>query len=169
MKRGELAGAALESARSWIARRSATATAESPKLSPGLERAAAAEDVAAARFAFERLIALEAAYDPQLAHAYSDEGLVIERIIQNGRERRREIPMRRYRAALPYALMLSARAKERSVHADVALQRIAPGWVSIRSRRTSTQSRAPGPYEAVFRREGDGRWRIVKELATLVL
>lgn len=174
MKAGELAGAALDSARTWIVRRGAAgltaAEAAAVALAPRPERAAASEDVAAARFVFERLIALEAAYDPALAALYSDDGLVIERIVQNGRERRRrEIPMRRYRAALPYALLLSSRAKERSAHADMALQRIAPGWVSLRSQRTSTQSRAPGPYEMIVRKESDGAWRIVKETATLVL
>jgi ketosteroid isomerase-like protein len=127
-------------------------------------------DMAAARAAFVRFTALEAAYDPALVDTYADDGVVVERTIENGAERRvREVPLKRYKALLTQALSVSRKAREVSTHADIKVDRIAPGWVIIRSRRAYTHARAPAPYEVTLRREPDGAWRIVKEVATLIL
>lgn len=127
------------------------------------------EDVRAARAAFDALIALEAAYDPRVAELYADDGVVVEQRIDQGQARpAREIPMRRYKAALAQALAISAKAREQASHEGVEAIAIAPGWVRIRSMRRSSQSRAAAPYEAVLRRMEDGAWKVVKEIAVLV-
>lgn len=127
-------------------------------------------DIEAARALFTRLTELEAAYDPAVAELYADDGVVIEKTIEMGVEKRaREIPMRKYKAVLGHALRVSQRAQESSSHSHVSAKRVAPGWVIVRSLRRSTKSRSEAPYEILVRREGDGAWRIVKETASLIV
>jgi ketosteroid isomerase-like protein len=151
--------APLEAARAWL---------------PGAkearaQREAAARDIAEALAAFDALVALETAYDPRAADLYADDGVVVERRIEGGAERApKEIPMRRYKATLPLALKISAKARETAIHEAVEAQAMAPGWVRLRSHRRSSQSREAAPYEAVLRRMEDGCWRVVKEIAVLV-
>jgi len=119
---------------------------------------------------FARFVDLERAFDPAVIELYADDGLVIERIEHSGVERRaREIPMRRYKAALAHALARRAHAPETAAHADIRYERIAPGWVRVRSLRRSSASRAPADYELVLRKSNDGAWRIVKEIAVVAL
>ncbi len=126
-------------------------------------------DLAAAREAFTRLVALEAAYDPALAECYADDGVVIENTEEKGaRKRTREMPIRRYKAQLKEALAASRQARIASSHSEIRIERLGPGWAVVRSLRACTQSRAPAPHEVTFRRDGDGVWRVVKEVATLV-
>lgn len=133
------------------------------------EAALALEQQSAARAAFDRFIALEQDYDPALLDLYAEDGVVIEVTADGAAERRRrEIPLRRYRAALPLALRLSQKAGERSEHREISSEWLAPGWVVIRSLRVSSQSRAPAPYEMTLRLDAAGRWLVVKESATLV-
>lgn len=130
----------------------------------------AAGEIDAAMATFDRFVALERAFDASVADLYADDGIVIERIIADGVERRaREIPMQRYKAALARALRAHAHAPEVASHSQVRAERIAPGWVSVRTLRRSSASRAAAPYELLLRRGGDGVWRIVKEMATVAL
>lgn len=127
-------------------------------------------DVQAAKAVFDRLVALEAAYDPRLGDLYAHDAVVIERVVENGMVKRtREIPMLRYRQLLPEALRLSQLAQDVSVHSRVSAHRVAEGWVAVRSLRTSSQSRGPAPYELLVRQDPDLVWRIAKETATLNL
>lgn len=134
------------------------------------EEAAEAAEIEAARVVFAQFVALEAAFDPAVIELYADDGIVIERQHVGGVERRaREIPMKRYKAVLARALSKPNHAPEMASHAQVQLERIAPGWVSVRTVRRSSASRAAAPYELLLRRGGDGAWRIVKEAATVAL
>lgn len=136
----------------------------------GLPPEKVAAEVAQAREVFDRLVALEAAYDTALAELYAEDGLVVETLMENGAPRRtREIPAQKYRAHLPGALDFARKAGECFSHSDVCLQHLGPGWVAVRSLRCSTRGRAPGPYELLIRRCADGAWRISKESATRVL
>ena len=127
-------------------------------------------DLRAARAAFERFIALEAAHDPALTMLYAEDGVVIEQIVERGVERpAREFPLKRYKAALRNSLALSAKARETSVHRGVSYEWLSPGWVQVRSIRTYTHARSPAPYEALLKREDDGCWRVTKEIATVIL
>ncbi len=128
------------------------------------------QDLIEARAAFERFLALEAGHDPALVNAYAEDGMVIERVIEKGVERpTREFPLRRYKALLAQALAVSAKAQEASSHRGVSYERLAPGWVLVRSIRFYTHDRGPAPYEATLKREADGVWRVTKEVATLIL
>ncbi len=125
-------------------------------------------EVAAARAAFAQLVALEAAYDPAAAALYGADGVVIEQTLMDGVARpAREIPMRRYKAALPFMLSLSRKAGEEASHDQIETEWLSPGWVRIRTQRQSSQSRLATAYEITFRRETDGCWRVAKEVATL--
>lgn len=125
-------------------------------------------EIAAARAVFDKLIALEAAYDPGAAALYGADGVVIEQTVMDGVARpAREIPMRRYKAALPFMLSLSKKAGEQSSHEQIAAEWLSPGWVRIRTQRRSSQSRTATGYEITLRRESDGHWRVAKEVATL--
>jgi hypothetical protein len=136
---------------------------------PARSKPAPGKDLDAARALFRRLKALERAYDPALASLYADDGVIIERTVENGVERRqREAPMSRYKATLPEALRVSKLAREHAVHARVEALHLAPGRVVVRSQRRSSQSRKAAPYEIEVCRGEDGVWRIVKEVATLV-
>lgn len=128
-------------------------------------------EMAQARAVFERLVSLEAEYDPALGDLYSEDGVIVETRDEPGNpvRRNREIPARRYRAALPTALGLAAKAGERFSHDDVSVQHLGPGWVAVRTLRSSSRARRAGPYELLIRRDADGAWRICKETATLVL
>lgn len=127
-------------------------------------------EMAQARAVFERLVSLEADYDPALGELYSEDGVIVESRTEAGSVRRdREIPARRYRAALPGALTLAQKAGERFSHQDVSVQHLGPGWVAVRTLRSSSRARRAGPYELVIRRDPDGAWRICKETATLML
>lgn len=128
------------------------------------------DDIAAAENVFSKLAALEASYDPAVAELYADDGVVIERMVEAGVEKRvREIPVRRYRALLAQAMAASAKARLRSSHSQIQTRRIAPGWVLVRSLRDTSHARAPSQHEILVRREPSGDWRIVKETATIVL
>jgi len=127
-------------------------------------------EISAARAAFDRFVELESAFDPAVVDLYADDGIVIERMEVGGVERRaREIPMRRYKAALGRALADHNHAPESASHSQIRMERIAPGWVSVRTLRRSTASRAAAPYELVLRLGADGTWRIVKEMAVVAL
>jgi len=140
------------------------------KEASGLTNEAVALEVAQARAVFDRLVALEAAYDCALGDLYAEDGLVVETVVENGAPRRiHEIPASRYRAHLAKALDFARKADERFSHSDISLQHLGPGWVSVRSLRRSTRGRAPGPYELLIRRCADGAWRICKESATRVI
>ena len=131
---------------------------------------AIALEMAQAQIVFEQLIALEAAYDARLGELYADDGVVIERTLDQGVVRRtREIPVPRYRAALEASLAFSKKARERSFHTQILADHQGPGWVTVRSMRRSSQARQPAPYEVTLRREPDGNWRIARETATLLL
>lgn len=131
---------------------------------------AIALEMAQAQVVFEQLIALEAAYDARLGALYADDGIVIERTMDQGVVRRtREIPVARYRAALEASLAFSKKARERSFHSHILADHQGPGWVTVRSMRRSSQARQPAPYEVMLRREPDGEWRIARETATLLL
>jgi hypothetical protein len=133
-------------------------------------RADAKRDLREARAAFARFIALEAAHDPALLELYADDGVVIERWIEGGVEKpAREVPLRRYKEKLAQALAVSRKAGEASRHSDISYERVAPGWVIVRSWRDYTHSRALAPYEAILKREPDGHWRVTKEIAAVVL
>jgi hypothetical protein len=119
---------------------------------------------------FARFTALEAAFDPSLADCYAEDGVVIEKTLENGIEKRaREIPLQKYKAMLSEALAISARANGASTHADIRAERLAPGWVVIRSIRAYSLSRGPAPYEITVRRDASGGWRVVKEIAAVML
>jgi ketosteroid isomerase-like protein len=127
-------------------------------------------ELSAARATFDRFIELEGAFDPAVVDLYADDGIVIERMEIGGVERRaREIPMCRYKAALSRALAGHAHAPESASHSQIRMERIAPGWVSVRTLRRSSASRAAAPYELVLRLGADGAWRIVKEMAVVAL
>jgi hypothetical protein len=76
--------------------------------------------------------------------------------------------MARYKATLDETLRLSRLAKECAVHEQVKTIHLAPGRVLLSTQRRSSQSRTAAPYEIEIERGPDGRWRIVKEIATLV-
>ena len=134
------------------------------------EQAEFDRDLREARDAFERFAALEAAHDPALVDLYADEGVVIERWFEDGYERTpREYQLSRYKELLIQSLSISRKANEHSQHRHVSYERVAPGWVVVRSQRDYTHSRARAPYQAVLHRGGDGRWRVTKEIATIVL
>lgn len=131
---------------------------------------AVALEMAEAQVVFEQLIALEAAYDARLGALYADDGVVIERTLDQGVVRRtREIPVARYLAVLETSLAFSKKARERSFHSHILADHQGPGWVAVRSMRRSSQARQPAPYEVMLRREPDGVWRIARETATLLL
>lgn len=134
------------------------------------ESLAETAEIEAARAVFALFVELEAKFDPAVVDLYADDGIVIERHQIDGVERRaREIPMKRYKAVLARALAKPNHAPEVAIHAQVQFERIAPGWVSVRTVRRSSASRAAAPYELLLRRGGDGAWRIVKEAATVAL
>ena len=136
----------------------------------GQEEAVAERDLREAREAFAAFIALEAAHDPAVVDSYAEDGVVIERWVEDGCERpSRELPLKRYKEMLTEALQISRKAGEHSTHRRVTFQHVAPGWVVVRSQRDYTHSRAQAPYEAVLKREADGRWRVTKEVATIVM
>lgn len=131
---------------------------------------AIALEMAQAQVVFEQLIALEAAYDARLGALYAEDGVVIERTMDQGIVRRtREIPVARYLAVLEASLAFSKKARERSFHSQIFADHQGPGWVAVRSMRRSSQARQPAPYEVMLRREPDGNWRIARETATLLL
>jgi pterin-4a-carbinolamine dehydratase len=146
-------------------RRASTASATESLITDAEARAT---DIAAARAVFEQLVALEAAYDPAAAALYGADGVVIEQTLMDGVARpAREIPMRRYKAALPFMLSLSKKAGEQARHDQIETEWLSPGWVRIRTQRHSSQSRSVTAYEITLRRENDGCWRVAKEVATL--
>jgi hypothetical protein len=125
-------------------------------------------EIAAARAVFDQVVALEAVYDPAAAALYGADGVVIEQTLMDGVARpAREIPMRRYKAALPFMLSLSQKAGEQASHDQIETEWLSPGWVRIRTQRRSSQSRLATAYEITLRRESDGCWRVAKEVATL--
>lgn len=137
-----------------------------PRDKGALARQAKAE-LSEAREVFDRLVALEAAYDPRLADLYAPDAVMVETTLERGVVRRsREIPAERYCACLPEALENSRKAGATSSHANILAHHLAPGWVAIRTLRSSSLARAPAPYEVILRREPIG-WRIARETAAV--
>lgn len=130
----------------------------------------AALDLAEAKAVFDRLVALEAAYDPALGDLYAEDAILIETTVENGTVRRTtELPARRYKAHLPDAMAFAQKVGEQFVHSDTCLDHMEPGWVAVRSLRGSRLGRAPGTYQLIIRRCPDGAWRICKETATRIV
>ena len=128
----------------------------------GLAQAGPVEE---AKNLFERYMALERAFSPEVADLYADDALIKnKRTYATGPVREITIPASQYKAIIRQAMPLAKARGDTSSYTDVAYSKESNG-VRIRAKRFSDLKKYSSPLSLLVGPDTSGQWQIREELS----
>ncbi|MDZ4077872.1 MULTISPECIES: hypothetical protein [Hydrocarboniphaga] len=114
---------------------------------------------------FERYVALEHAFDPEVADLYADDALIKNRrTYPTGQVRELTMPAPQYKALIRQSMPLAKAKGDTSSYSDITYSQEDSG-VRVRATRFSNLKKYSSPVSLLAAPNADGLWRIREELS----